>query len=140
MFEKYVKLLKENSIKITSQRLDVLRYLDDRRTHPTAEQIYLDIKEKNPSLSKTTVYNSLDIFKEKGIIQSLTISGSELRYDFETKMHHHFFCTECGRIYDVDFKCPNVEKVRQRIRSEGHQVDKTCGYSKGVCKLCLKKG
>ena len=140
MFEKYVKLLKENSIKITSQRLDVLRYLDDRRTHPTAEQIYLDIKKKNPSLSKTTVYNSLDIFKEKGIIQSLTISGSELRYDFETKMHHHFFCTECGRIYDVDFKCPNVEKVRQRIRSEGHQVDETCGYSKGVCKLCLKKG
>jgi len=81
----------------------------------------------------------IHLIAELLIIQSLTISGSELRYDFETKMHHHFFCTKCGRIYNIDFKCPSVEKVRQRIRLEGHQVDETCGYSKGVCKLCLKR-
>ena len=83
MFEKYVKVLKENSIKITPQRLEILRYLDENRTHPTADQIYTGLKEKNPSLSKTTVYNSLEILGKHGIIQSLTISGSESRYDFK---------------------------------------------------------
>ena len=87
MLKKYVKLLKENSIKITLQRLEILRYLDDHRTHPTADQIYLNLKEKNPSLSKTTVYHSLKIFKEHDIIQTLTISGSEIRYDFKFSLH-----------------------------------------------------
>ncbi|MFW6122360.1 MAG: Fur family transcriptional regulator [Petrotogales bacterium] len=139
MFKKYVKLLKENSIKNTPQRLEILRYLDEHRIHPTAEKIYSDLKEKNPSLSKTTVYNSLEIFKEHDIIQSLTISGSELRYDFENKMHHHFLCTKCGRIYDIYFKCPNIEKIRQKIRSEGHQIDEVYGHFKGICKACLQK-
>jgi len=70
MLKRYIRPLKENSIKITPQRLEVLRYLDGHRTHPTADQIYLDLKQKNPSLSKTTVYNSLDILKENGIISS----------------------------------------------------------------------
>jgi len=92
MFEKYVKLLKENSIKITPQRLEILKYLDENRTHPTADQIYTGLKEKNPSLSKTTVYNSVETLEGHGLIQSLTISGSESRYDFRNDMHHHFLC------------------------------------------------
>jgi Fe2+ or Zn2+ uptake regulation protein len=135
MFKKYVKMLKENSIKITPQRLEILRYLDDHRTHPKADQIYLDLKEKNPSLSKTTVYNSLEIFKEHGIIQTLTISGSELRYDFKCSMHRHFLCKKCGRIIDINSSCPYIEKVRK----EGYQIDEVHGYFKGVCKVCLKK-
>ena len=135
MFKKYIKLLKENLIKITPQRLEILRYLDDHRTHPTADQIYSDLKEKNPSLSKTTAYNSLKIFKEHSIIQTLTISGSELRYDFNCTMHHHFLCKKCGRIIDIDISCPNIEKIRK----EGYQIDEVHGYFKGVCKACLKK-
>lgn len=135
MFKKYVKMLKENSIKTTLQRLEILRYLDDHRTHPTADQIYTDLKEKNPSLSKTTVYNSLEIFKEHGIIQTLTISGSELRYDFKCTMHHHFLCKKCGRIIDIDISCPHIEKIRK----EGYQIDEVHGYFKGVCKDCLQK-
>ena len=135
MFKKYIKLLKENSIRITPQRLEILRYLDDHRTHPTADQIYSYLKEKNPSLSKTTAYNSLKIFKEHSIIQTLTISGLELRYDFKCAMHHHFLCKKCGRIIDIDISCPNIEKIRK----EGYQIDEVHGYFKGVCKACLKK-
>ncbi len=137
--EKYVKILKENDLKVTPQRIMILKYLDSHRTHPTADEIYLSLKKSIPSLSKTTVYNSVETLNEHGIIQSLTISGSELRYDFENKMHHHFLCTECGRIYDIDFKCPNIEKICQKIRSEGHQIDEVYGYFRGICKKCLKK-
>ena len=136
MFEKYVGLLKGNSIKITPQRLEILKYLDEHRIHPTADQIYVGLKEKNPSLSKTTVYNSLETLREHGIIQSLTICGSELRYDFENNMHHHFLCKKCGDIIDIDIKCPNIGKMLE----SGHKVEEVHGYFKGICKRCMKKG
>lgn len=136
MFEKYVKLLKENSIKITPQRLEILKYLDGHRTHPTVEQIYTELKEKTPSLSKTTVYNSLEILRDHGLIQSITISGSESRYDFKHDMHHHFLCKKCGEITDIDIECPNLGKMLEC----GHNVEEVHGYFKGICKKCLKKG
>jgi Fe2+ or Zn2+ uptake regulation protein len=134
--EKYVTILKQNQLKITPQRLAIMKYLDENRTHPTADRIYIDLKEKNPALSKTTVYNSVETLKEHGIIQSLTISGSELRYDFENKMHHHFLCKKCGIIIDIDIECPNIGKMLE----SGHNVEEVHGYFKGICKKCLKKG
>ena len=134
--EKYVTILKQNQLKITPQRLAIMKYLDENRTHPTADRIYIDLKEKNPALSKTTVYNSVETLKEHGIIQSLTISGSELRYDFENKMHHHFLCKKCGIIIDIDIECPNIGKMLE----SGHKVEEVHGYFKGICKKCLKKG
>ena len=134
--EKYVTILKQNQLKITPQRLAIMKYLDEHRTHPTADRIYIDLKEKNPALSKTTVYNSVETLKEHGIIQSLTISGSESRYDFENKMHHHFLCKKCGTIIDIDIKCPNIGKIIE----SGHNVEEVHGYFKGICKKCMKKG
>jgi Fe2+ or Zn2+ uptake regulation protein len=136
MFEKYVDILKEHSMKITPQRLEILKYLDDHRTHPTADEIFSELKESNPSLSKTTVYNSLEILKSHKIIQSLSISGSETRYDFKSSMHHHFLCKKCGKIVDIDIKCPNIEKVSQI----GYKIDEVHGYFIGVCNKCLKNG
>ena len=134
--EKYVTILKQNQLKITPQRLAIMKYLDENRTHPTADRIYIDLKEKNPALSKTTVYNSVETLKEHGIIQSLTISGSESRYDFENKMHHHFLCKKCGIIIDIDIECPNIGKMLE----SGHNVEEVHGYFKGICKKCMKKG
>ena len=133
--EKYVNILKKNNIKITSPRLIILKYLDENCTHPTADQIYTDLKTNNPSLSKTTVYNALDTLTKHGIIQAITISGSELHYDLNRGMHHHFYCKKCGKIIDVDISCPNIEKMKQF----GHKVEEVHGYIKGICKDCLKK-
>ena len=115
------------------KRLEILKYLDEHRIHPTADQIYTGLKEKNPSLSKTTVYNSLEILIEHSLIQSLTICSSELRYEFKHNMHHHFLCRNCGKIIDIDINCPNIEKVR----SYGHEIEEVHGYFKGICKNCI---
>ena len=133
--EKYVKILKENSLKVTPQRLIVLKYLGEHFTHPTTDQIYKDLKTNNPSLSKTTVYNALDVLEKNGIIQSITISKSELRYDFKHGMHHHFLCKKCGRITDIDVECPNLGKMLEC----GHNVEEVHGYFKGICKKCMNK-
>ena len=134
--EKYVKILKEKNLKVTPQRLIILKYLGENFTHPTTDKIYSDLKSNNPSLSKTTVYNSLEILEKHGIIQSISISGSELRYDIKQGMHHHFYCKKCGKIVDIDIECPNVEKMS----SYGHKVEEIHGYIKGICKECMKRG
>ncbi len=133
--EKYVKLLKDNQIRITPQRLEILRYLDENRTHPTADKIFSDLKKKNPSLSRTTVYSSLDTLNKHNLIQVLTISKSERRYDFNTKSHHHFLCKKCGAIIDIDVECPFLQSM---LEGE-HKVEEVHGYFKGVCKDCLKE-
>jgi len=136
MLEKYVKILKNESLKVTPQRLEILRFLDNHKSHPTVDEIYQNIKKTNPSLSKTTVYNSLDVLENHGIIQSISISVSEKRYDIKNQMHHHFLCKKCGRIIDIDIKCPNINKVIE----QGHYVEEVHGYFKGICKECVNKG
>jgi len=133
--DKYVKILKENNLKITPQRIKILKYLDSHRTHPTADEIYKKKKKSIPSLSKTTVYNSLDTLKDHGLIQTLSICGSEHRYDFKHGMHHHFYCKKCGEIIDIDIKCPNIKK----IIDQGYRIDEVHGYFKGICKKCMEK-
>lgn len=136
MLNTYAKLLKDHAIKITPQRLEILRYLDQHHTHPTVDQIYLALKKKNPSLSKTTVYNSVETLKKHKLIQSLTISGSETRYDIAQGLHHHFLCQHCGAIIDIEMTCPNINKTILG----GHRVEEVHGYFRGVCKDCIKKG
>jgi len=133
--ERYVELLKNNDLKITHQRLEILKYLYIHRTHPTAEEIYSELKKKNPALSKTTIYNALETLQKHGLVQNLTICGSEQRYDFKDDMHHHFLCKNCGEILDIEIACPNLDKMLE----QGHKVEEVHGYFKGICKKCLKK-
>ncbi len=135
MLEKYVELLKDHSLKITPQRLQILKYLDTHRIHPTVDEIYSELKKSFPSLSKTTVYNSLEILQKHGLIQSLTITGHQARYDFKHDMHHHFLCTNCGKIIDIDIKCPNIGKIIK----DGYTIDEVHGYFKGLCKQCAQR-
>ena len=135
MLQSYVQLLKDNAIKITPQRLEILKYLDQHHCHPTADNIYSALKKKHPSLSKTTVYNALETLKKHDIIHTLTISASETRYDIKTKNHHHhFLCECCNSIIDIEICCPNVDKTMK----EGYHIKEVHGYFKGICKHCMK--
>jgi Fe2+ or Zn2+ uptake regulation protein len=130
-----VELLKQHDLKITPQRLEILKYLDKNRIHPTANEIYSALKKKNPSLSKTTVYNSLDVLIKHNIIHEVNISKSESRYDFKMEMHHHFLCNNCGKIIDIEVECPFLGKM---MNSE-HKIEEVHGYFKGICKECMQK-
>lgn len=133
--KKYVNILKNNGLKVTPQRLEILKYLDENQTHPTVDIIYKDLKEKNPSLSLTTVYNNLETLKNNKIILELSISRSESRYDFKTDSHHHSFCKRCGRIKDISVACPFLDNMLTH-NNTGFQVEEVHGYFKGVCGKC----
>ncbi len=128
----YVELLRKKGLKVTPQRLEIMKYLDTHRVHPDADNIYTDLKKKSPSLSRTTVYNNLETLRDNGIVQVLTISGSELRYDFMTSSHHHFLCKTCGDIIDIDVRCPFLDEMM----SGEHCIEEVHGYFKGTCKAC----
>jgi len=133
--EKYVEQLKNNNLKITHQRLEILKYLDTHKTHPTADEIYSVLKKKNPALSKTTIYNALETLMKNNLVRNLTISSLEQRYEIKDEMHHHFLCKKCGKIINIEITCPNINKILQ----QGYHIEEVHGYFKGYCKECLKK-
>ena len=132
--DKYVSILRDYGVTVTPQRIAVMQYLDTHRTHPDAETIYEDLKKETPSLSKTTIYNTLDMLRQHGLIQVLTI-GTKFRYDFNLHPHHHFRCTRCGAFIDI----PAGDATMDCIDTDGHRIDEVHVYLKGICKKCLIK-
>jgi len=124
--------LEKRAIKPTYQRLCVLEFIEQNSDHPTADRIYENLMKKIPTMSRTTIYNTLNLFLEKGLVAPLTITGTEVRYELITNQHHHFLCLKCGRIYDVDIQCP----LSQSKTVDGHQIQEIHGYFKGICKNC----
>ena len=133
--EKYKQILTENGIKPTYQRIKIMEYLEQCMIHPTADMIYSALYKKVPTLSKTTVYNTLDILRQHNLVNTISITESELHYEYRKQTHHHFLCNVCGEIYDVHVTCPilNMGEV------DGHRIEQIDGYLKGVCNACLKK-
>lgn len=80
-FEYLKKKLKTKNISLSYQRLKVLEYLTQNRCHPTVEQIFTELQKDIPTLSKTTVYNTLRILAEAGLVKVITIDERESRYD-----------------------------------------------------------
>jgi len=129
------ELLEARGLRPTYPRLKILEYLEKHENHPTVEMIYDDLVKKIPTISRTTIYNTLNALLEKKIIYSITITGTETRYDHRDVPHHHLLCKRCGKIIDVDIKCPYVEDKE----IDGHRIEERYGYFKGICKECLKK-
>ena len=133
--EKLAGLNKKGST-LTIQRHAVLEYLYENRTHPTVEEIYHSLKEKFSTISKATIYNTLELLKNHGLIQEITIEKGKLRFDYEVKPHHHFFCHKCKHVYDVDVAgCPLAKKKM----IDGHKIEELRPYIIGTCSKCLQK-
>lgn len=128
------QLLVSKGIKPSYQRLKILEYIIKNKNHPSVDTIYRVLQKKIPTLSRTTIYNTLTLFAGKGIVNTLTIVDNELRFDLAQDNHAHFYCTRCKRLYDVEL----ASKQFARDLAAGHQVNETHIYFKGTCKSCLK--
>lgn len=126
--------MKNIGIYPTPQRVKILEYLRSTKEHPTADIIYEKLKKELPYLSKTTVYNTLKLFKEKGIIQELTIDPEERRFDGNPEPHVHFKCLKCGKVFDIKDEI----KIQKKEKIEGHIIKEVHLYLKGICKNCQK--
>ncbi len=128
------KRLRELGLVPTIQRVAVLEFLEKNHTHPTAEEVYCGVKTRFPSISKATVYNTLDVLKKAGTIRELTIAREAARYDYDPSSHPHFLCRVCGNLIDIDLPCP----IRSGDEVLGHKVESVQTYLDGVCAQCRK--
>jgi len=125
--------LRQHSIKPSVQRTAVMDYLMNNRTHPTIEEIYLALSPSMPTLSKTTVYNTLDIFVERGAVRALVIDEKNARYDVDISAHAHFMCRSCGKVQDIFNLKPILFQLPQNTLFNIDSVE--ISYS-GLCDKC----
>lgn len=125
--------LRKHSIKPSVQRTAVMDYLMKNRTHPTVDEIYLALSPSMPTLSKTTVYNTMDIFVERGAVRALVIDEKNARYDVDVSEHAHFICKNCGKVFDVFNLKPVLFQLPQISEFDIESVE--VSYS-GTCKTC----
>ncbi len=92
----------KNKVKPSFPRLKVFEYLVSHPSHPTVDDIHKSLVVEMPTLSKTTVYNTMDLFLEFNIVRSLAIESNELRYDVDVSNHGHFKCEQCHTIFEFD--------------------------------------
>ncbi len=123
-------------IKPSVQRIAIMDYLLKHRTHPSIDEIYLALHDDIPTLSKTTVYNTLRLFVEQGAAKMLTIDEKNVCFDGDTSAHAHFQCKCCGKIYDMPMHVVNEEI--KTIEEKGFIIDEIHSYYKGVCSNCIR--
>lgn len=129
--------LKRHGIKPSVQRLEIMEYLMTHHTHPTVEEVYMGLCEKIPTLSRTTVYNTLRMFAEHKAAQMLTIDERRVCYDCDTSPHVHFFCRKCGKVTDMeDAEAPEIKGI---YIANGNIIDEVHLYYKGLCPECQNK-
>lgn len=133
--------LREKGISPSLQRLGIYRYLRGSKAHPRVEDIYQALSRDIPTLSRTTVYNTLGLLAEKGLARVLRIEDTELRYDAEMVEHLHFKCIVCGMVLDVmDDALPKALDALGHEALAGCVVRERQVYYQGLCRTCAGSG
>lgn len=131
----YVSILSESNINASLPRVAILEFLYCNRIHPNVEEIYSALSSKLSSLSKATVYNTLELFAEKGIVNNLLIENNEIRYDIRTDRHGHFKCIKCGAIEDVEiYDVKSAIEDNKDVKVMSEEVN-----YRGICKNCNRR-
>ncbi|WP_278989412.1 Fur family transcriptional regulator [Segatella bryantii] len=135
--EEALKRLTDRGVRPSVQRIAIMEYLLTHHTHPTVDDVYQGLCDDIPTLSKTTVYNTLRLLADHNAAQMLTIDDHRVCYDGDTRSHVHFFCKQCGKVIDLfDEDAPVLSKPRVIL---GNIVEEQHLYYKGFCADCAAK-
>ena len=131
--DQIISILKDKDITPSYTRIKIYDYLAKDKIHPTVDEIFIDLLELLPSLSKTTVYNTLKLFVEKGLIKAVNLYDNKMRYELIRSKHGHFKCDLCAKVYDVpmEISLELPEELKGTIINESHHL------ITGTCSQCL---
>lgn len=124
--QELITTFKKKGYKVTTQRLEIYKFILSRNDHPTAEVIYQELRKEYPTISLGTIYKTLHLLKEFGLIQELGFNEG-IRYDPDMELHINMVCTKCGKIYD--YKAENVKRLWRDfisdigIKPKGQRID-----------------
>jgi Fur family peroxide stress response transcriptional regulator len=132
------RALRESGLRLTHQRLEVIREVARSDEHPDVEGLYGAVRERVPTISLDTVYRTVATLSDLGLVRRVTLTPGAARYDANANHHHHFVCTRCGLIRDVDDKRLDAVRAPRGTASIG-SVDSVEVQLRGVCLDCLQK-
>ncbi len=137
MHNDVMTILEDARIKPTTQRITILEYLLGNHTHPSSEQIFQDLHNEENSLSRATVYNTLNIFKDKGLVRAVDTGDEVLHYDIQLNDHGHFQCESCKEIWNIEL--PASEKTISGLPADFVATEYLV-LVKGYCSDCRPNG
>lgn len=126
----------KNMTRMTCQRMRILEYLQQHKTHPGAEQVHNALKKELPGLSLATVYRNLNLLAEEGKILKLEMKSKSC-FDADMCSHHHGICAKCGRVVDI-FNDKLRAIVLKEVKSREFSPSCVMIMFKGLCKNCKK--
>jgi Fur family peroxide stress response transcriptional regulator len=140
--ERYTDLLtalKAANLRITPQRMAICKLLATSKKHPTAQMVFIEIRQAYPSLSLATVYNTLDILTSTGAINILGTAGdSTAHYDADTDPHVNLACLQCHQV--IDFPSKHIHQVESEVQqSSGFRLLGASVMYYGLCPDCQSK-
>jgi len=132
-----VKQLQTAGAKITSQRIAIMKALEGRSDHPSAEQLYYELKPLCPKLSIATVYNTVQLLAQASLVRTLSIDDRKINFDPSTEPHGHFLCKECRKIIDIPL--PHEKANGLATHDDIASIDHTEVFHYGACAECAEK-
>jgi Fur family peroxide stress response transcriptional regulator len=130
--------LRTDGMRMTHQRLEVIAELASADTHPSVDDVFRAVRARVPSISVDTVYRTLATLADKGLIERLPVVGPA-RFDPDAEAHHHFMCTRCGRMEDVDPAAMPPIRVPDALLGIG-VVEAARLELRGLCDACASHG
>jgi Fe2+ or Zn2+ uptake regulation protein len=100
--------LREHGIQATPQRIAVAQYVLSTPTHPSADEVWQNVRRRCPTVSRATVYNTLNLLVEKGLIKPQILKEGTVVFDARVRSHHHFIDEETGKVYDIPWNAVRV--------------------------------
>ncbi len=134
----FLDICRRQGVKATHQRTEILRELAASEEHPDAETLLARVRQKIPAISVDTIYRTLRLLEERGVIARVGSMRDRARYDANTDRHHHFVCTTCGRIGDFYSEAMDRVPVPREV-SEMGSVEGVYVELRGVCRKCQQR-
>jgi Fur family ferric uptake transcriptional regulator len=135
--EQFRNFMEDKGFHVTKQRLSIAGLLSEMAGHPTIEELYDDLREIEPSIGQATVYRTLKLLKDAGLVMDLRVDEGVVRFEaVNTRKHHdHFICRHCGKI--VEIHSPALEKAQMELATEhGFILEEQAHCVYGLCSEC----
>lgn len=126
------------TLKHSRQREEIKNFLMTRHDHPTADIVYMNVRQSFPNISLGTVYRNLSLLADIGEISRIRMGDGVDRFDADTTKHYHFICNECGNVQDMELKSMNSVMEEADASFDG-KITGHVTYFQGTCGCCLKK-
>ena len=127
--------LRERGQRVTPQRLVIARVLEEMRRHVTVEAVYGEVGRRMPGVSLPTVYATLELLEDLGLVHRVATEGGAVVFDPRTDAHHHMMCRRCGAIQDVEAEV-QAGALLAAAREAGFAPDEARVVIRGLCAAC----